>query len=107
MKVDLLEKYLGGVFTNLTGNASGKLRITGPSSHLLYLGTVQLKDASLKVAYTQCTYKIPATTIYFKKDTIDFGSFQLKDRLGHTAYLTPGRLLPHPLLSPLSHFEFN
>jgi len=95
MKVDILEKYLGGVFTNLTGNASGKLRITGPSSHLLYLGTVNLKDAALKVAYTQCNYKIPFATIIFKKDTIDFGSFQLKDRFGHTADLLHGRLLHH------------
>jgi len=107
MKVDLLEKYLGGVFTNLTGNASGKLRITGPSSHLLYLGTVQLKDASLKVAYTQCTYKVPAMTINFKKDTIDFGSFQLKDRLGHTADLLHGRLLHHAFDDLDFDFELN
>jgi hypothetical protein len=95
MKVDILEKYLGGIFTNLTGNASGKLHITGPASHLLYLGTVQLKDAALKVAYTQCNYKIPSATLYFKKDTLDFGSFQLKDRFGHTADLLHGRLLHH------------
>lgn len=107
MKVDILEKYLGGVFTNLTGNASGKLRITGPSSHLLYLGTVQLRDASLKVAYTQCSYKIPAATIQFKKDTIDFGSFQLKDRLGHTADLTRGRLLHHAFDDLDFDFEMN
>jgi hypothetical protein len=92
IRIDLLEKYLGGVFTNLTGNASGKLRITGPSSHLLYLGTVQLKDASMKVAYTQVSYKIPAATIQFKKDTIDFGSIRILDRLGHTADLLHGRL---------------
>ena len=107
MKVDVLEKYLGGVFTNLTGNASGKLRITGPSSHLLYLGTVQLRDASLKVAYTQCSYKIPAATIQFKKDTIDFGSFQLKDRFGHTADLTRGRLLHHAFDDLDFDFEMN
>jgi len=107
MKVDLLEKYLGGVFTNLTGNASGKLRITGPSSHLLYLGTVNLKDASLKVAYTQCTYKIPTATINFKKDTIDFGSFQLKDRLGHTADLLHGRLFHHAFDDLGFDFEMN
>src|SRR5258708_1722207 len=85
VKVNMLEKYLGGIFTNLTGNASGKLQITGQPSHLYYLGTVQLKDASLKVAYTQVTYKIAAAAIRFKKDTIDFGTLQLKDRLGHTA----------------------
>jgi hypothetical protein len=107
IKIDLLEKYLGGVFTNLTGNAAGKLRITGPASHLLYLGTVQLKDASMKVAYTQCVYKIPAATIQFKKDTIDFGTFQAKDRFGHTADLLRGRLFHHAFDDLGFDFELN
>jgi TamB, inner membrane protein subunit of TAM complex len=107
MKVDLLEKYLGGIFTNFTGNASGKLHIVGPASHLLYLGTVQLRDASLKVVYTQCAYKIPAATIQFKKDTIDFGSFQLKDRFGHTGDLLRGRLFHHAFDDLAFDFEMN
>ena len=107
MKVDLLEKYLGGVFTNLTGNATGKLRITGTASHLLYLGTVNLHNTSLKVAYTQCTYKIAALTIQFKKDTIDFGSFQAKDRFGHTADLLRGRLFHHAFDDLGFDFELN
>ncbi|HVU56313.1 MAG TPA: translocation/assembly module TamB domain-containing protein, partial [Puia sp.] len=106
-KVDLLEKYLGGVFTNLSGNASGKLHIVGPGNQLQYLGTVQLKDASLKVAYTQCVYKIQAATIQFKKDTIDFGSFQLKDRMGHTATLTRGKLFHHAFDDLGFDFEMN
>jgi len=106
-KVDLLEKYLGGIFTNLSGNATGKLHIVGPGNQLQYLGTVQLKDASLKVVYTQCTYKIPAATILFKKDTIDFGSFQLKDRMGHTASLTRGRLFHHAFDDLGFDFEMN
>jgi hypothetical protein len=107
MKVNLLEKYLGGIFTNFTGNASGKLQITGAPSHLYYLGTVQLKDASMKVVYTQCTYKIPAATIRFKKDTIDFGTFQVKDRLGHTADLLHGRLMHHAFDDLAFDFEMN
>src|SRR6202000_2653432 len=107
MKVDLLEKYLGGIFTNLTGHASGKLQITGPAAHLLYLGTVQLKDAGVKVVYTQCSYKIPSATIHFKKDTIDFGTFQLKDKFGHTADLTRGRLFHHAFDDLGFDFEMN
>lgn len=107
MKIDLLEKYLGGVFTNLSGNVSGKLHITGPASHLLYLGTVNLRNASLKVAYTQCTYKIPTATIQFKKDTIDFGTFQAKDRFGHTADLLRGRLFHHGFDDLGFDFELN
>ena len=107
MKIDLLEKYLGGIFTNFTGNASGNLHIIGPASHLLYLGTVNLRDASLKVAYTQCTYKIPTATIQFKKDTIDFGTFQAKDRFGHTADLLRGRLFHHAFDDLGFDFELN
>jgi hypothetical protein len=107
MKIDLLEKYLGGIFTNLTGNVSGKLQIVGPVSHLLYLGTVNLRNASLKVAYTQCTYKIPAATIQFRKDTIDFGTFQAKDRFGHTADLLRGRLFHHGFDDFGFDFELN
>ncbi len=106
-KIDLLEKYLGGVFTNLTGNANGKLHIVGPASHLLYLGTVNLRNTSLKVAYTQCTYKIPTATIQFKKDTIDFGSFQAKDRFGYTADLLRGRLFHHAFDDLGFDFELN
>ena len=95
MKIGLLEKYLGGIFSNLDGTASGKLQIVGPGDHLQYLGTVQLKDAGLKVVYTQCYYKIPSAVIQFKKDTIDFGNIQLKDKFGHTAELTRGRLFHH------------
>ncbi|MBN8853660.1 MAG: translocation/assembly module TamB domain-containing protein [Sphingobacteriales bacterium] len=106
-RIELLEKYLGGVFTNLSGNATGKLHIVGPGNQLQYLGTVQLKDASLKVVYTQCTYKIPAATILFKQDTIDFGSFQLKDKMGHTASLTRGRLFHHSFDDLGFDFEMN
>ncbi|HEV2354744.1 MAG TPA: translocation/assembly module TamB domain-containing protein, partial [Puia sp.] len=106
MKVDLLERYLGGVFTNLTGNASGQLHIVGPSSHLLFLGTVQLRNVGLKVAYTQCAYKIPAATIQFKKDTIDFGSLQARDRFG-SADLVRGRLFHHAFNDLGFDFELN
>ena len=106
-KINLLEKYLGDIFSNLSGSVSGQLRIVGPTDHLLYLGNVQLKDASLKVNYTQCTYKIPAATFHFKKDTIDFGTLQLKDRLGHTADLIRGRLFHHAFNDLGFDFEMN
>ena len=30
-KIDLLEKYLGGIFSNVTGFATGQLQISGPA----------------------------------------------------------------------------
>jgi len=106
-KIELLEKYLGNIFSNLSGNATGRLQVIGPGDHLQYLGTVNLKDASMKVNYTQCTYKIPSATIRFKKDTIDFGSIQLKDKFGHTAELTKGRLFHHAFNDLGFDFAFN
>ncbi len=106
-KIDLLQKYLSDLFSNLSGLASGQLRVVGPANRLLYLGTIQLKDAALKVNYTQCTYTIPSATIHFKKDTIDFGNLQLKDRFGHTAELTRGRLFHHAFNDLGFDFEMN
>jgi len=106
-KIDVLEKYLDGIFTNLDGSATGKLQIIGTGDRLQYLGTMQLKDASLKVAYTQCVYKIPSATIQFKKDTIDFGQFQIKDKQGRTATLSRGRLFHHSFDDLGFDFEMN
>ena len=91
-RIDLLEKYLGGVFSNLDGKASGNLHILGPADHLKYIGDVQLKDGRLKVLYTQCSYVIPIANVQLRDGYIDFGSFALKDTLGNTAEMTRGRL---------------
>ena len=37
-KIDFLEHYLTGVFSEVTGYASGQLRIVGPVNRLKYLG---------------------------------------------------------------------
>ncbi|MBS1933172.1 MAG: hypothetical protein JST96_04175, partial [Bacteroidetes bacterium] len=42
-KIDLLEKYLNSVFTNISGYASGKLQIAGPGNQLKYIGKLQLR----------------------------------------------------------------
>ncbi len=94
-KIDLLEKYLNGIFSNIKGFATGQLQVAGTASQLKYLGKLQLKDGKLKVSYTQCTYKIPSAMIDLEDGYIDFGSFQLQDTLGHTGELTRGKLYHH------------
>jgi hypothetical protein len=78
--INLLETYLGGIFSRLSGKATGDLRIVGPSKNLRYLGTVSLKDGGMLVDYTQCYYKIPAATFVFKDGLIDFGTFAIRIR---------------------------
>ncbi|HVM87960.1 MAG TPA: hypothetical protein VMT76_07205, partial [Puia sp.] len=94
-KIDLLEKYLNAVFSNVHGYATGQLHIIGSGDQLKYLGDVKLRDGKLKVNYTQCTYSIPSANILLRDGFIDFGSCQVKDTLGHTAQLTRGRLSHH------------
>ncbi|MBC7850076.1 MAG: translocation/assembly module TamB domain-containing protein [Chitinophagaceae bacterium] len=91
-KIDLLERYLSSVFSDLTGLATGKLRIAGSTRDLKYLGDVSLKEAKLKVNYTNVTYTIPEATFAFKEDLIDFGSFSMKDTFQNSAVVTKGRL---------------
>ncbi|HMH32830.1 MAG TPA: translocation/assembly module TamB domain-containing protein, partial [Puia sp.] len=106
-KIDLLEKYLGGIFSNMTGLASGQLQITGPPDHLKYIGDIKLKDASLRVNYTQCTYTIPSATVQLRDGYIDFGSFILKDTLGNTAEMGKARLSHHSFRDLRYDFELN
>ncbi len=94
-KIDLLQKYLGSVFSNVTGYATGQLQIIGTGNNLDYIGDLQLKDGSLHVNYTRCTYKIPSATVHLRADQIDFGSFQVTDTLGNKAFMSKGILYHH------------
>jgi hypothetical protein len=94
-KIDLLQKYLSSVFSNVTGYATGQLQIIGTGRNLNYIGDLQLKDGSLHVNYTQCTYKIPSATVHLRDDQIDFGSFQVTDTLGNKAQVNKGILYHH------------
>ncbi len=91
-RINLLERYLSGVFSNLDGLATGTLRIVGAPKSLNYIGKVGLKDGKLTVAYTNVTYTIPKADFEFKENLIDFGSFILKDSLGNTGTVSRGKL---------------
>ena len=106
-KIDLLQKYLGSVFSNVTGYATGQLQIVGTGRNLDYIGDLQLKDGSLHVNYTQCTYKIPAATVHLRADRIDFGSFQIRDTLGNKAEISKGILYHHSFRDMRYDFALN
>lgn len=103
-KVDLLEKYIGAIFSNVKGFASGQLQIVGAGNKLKYIGDIKLRDGKLKVNYTQCTYKIPSATVALRDGYIDFGNFQIQDTLGNTGTVSRGKLM-HQSFSDLS-FDF-
>jgi hypothetical protein len=94
-KINLLQKYLDEIFSNIDGYASGQLQIAGAGNKLKYLGKLQLKDGRLKVNYTQCSYKIPLANVDMEDGFIDFGPFEIQDTLGHTGQVTRAKLYHH------------
>jgi len=106
-KIDLLEKYIGEIFGNVKGFATGQLQIVGTGSKLKYIGDVKLRDGQLKVLYTQCRYKIPSATVALRDGYIDFGSFQIQDTLGNTGMVTHGKLMHHSFNDLVYDFTIN
>jgi hypothetical protein len=106
-KIDLLEKYIGVIFSNVTGYASGSLQIVGTGSNLDYIGDIHLTNARLHVNYTRCTYHIPSAMVHMRSDQIDFGAFQIVDSLGNTAEVTKGKLYHHSFRELSYDFAIN
>ena len=88
-EIHILEKYLGSIFSDITGKATGKLSLSGKSSQAKLTGAIRLDSTSMTVDYTRCRYILDnATIINFKPDEIDFGTIKIKDTLNNTATLT-------------------
>ena len=88
-EIHLLENYLGNIFSNIYGRATGKLNISGKASAPKLTGSVRLDKTALTVDYTQCRYTLKDSSIItFNPDEIDFGTIKIIDTLHHTATLT-------------------
>ncbi|HWB25249.1 MAG TPA: translocation/assembly module TamB domain-containing protein [Chitinophagaceae bacterium] len=79
-KIGLLNEFLGDIFGNITGLATGDLSVSGNPSSPQLTGRMVLRDAGLTVKYTQVRYSIDSAVINFKNDGIDFGEFKVFDR---------------------------
>lgn len=80
-KIDLVETFLGDIFSDISGKATGKLLISGNPNKPDLFGNVYLKNTGLKVNYTNVYYTIDSAYIKFVPDGIDFGSFTITDPL--------------------------
>ncbi|MCZ2460075.1 MAG: translocation/assembly module TamB [Chitinophagales bacterium] len=77
--INFLENFLQPLFSNVEGYVTGPISMTGPLKELNFSGKAKLHDASLKVNFTQCTYKIKDTTIHLEPDEIDLNGVVLVD----------------------------
>ncbi|HEY1112516.1 MAG TPA: translocation/assembly module TamB domain-containing protein [Chitinophagaceae bacterium] len=85
--VKILERFIGTLFSDLQGYVTGRLDILGEGTNRDYVGKGRLRDAGLKVNFTQVFYRIDDTDITLTENSIDFGTAKLRDREGNTATL--------------------
>jgi len=92
--VKIAERFIGTLFTNLDGFATGPLKIVNPGSpDAKYIGRLKLEEGGLKVKFTQVYYKLSDGEINFTEDALDIGEIKLIDTVTHnTATLTDGIL---------------
>lgn len=83
--VKFLERFIGDLFSDLQGFATGKLDIVGEGANRDYVGKFALKKAGMKVNFTQVFYQIDDTEIEMTENEINFGRIKLRDRFGNTA----------------------
>ena len=84
-QIRILERFIGGLFSDLQGYVTGNLNILGEGADRQYIGRGRLKDAGLRVNFSQVFYKLDDGDIVFEKDRINLGTLKLRDTLGNTA----------------------
>jgi hypothetical protein len=85
-KFSLIQQFIGGVLTNIDGQANGILHFGGRIENPVLLGSAKLENASFVVDYTKVKYKIEnGASIQFTNEGIDFGTIQVSDLLNRKA----------------------
>ena len=89
-QLKIIERFVGTLFTDVKGYATGYLDILGGGDDRQFIGKMHLQNAGLKVVFTQVAYTIEDTDFEMKKDYIDLNGLVLKDKDGNTAKITGG-----------------
>ncbi len=90
-ELKFLQRFLGDLFSDISGYVTGNFQLLGDFNKLQVVGKGRLKDAGLKVNFTQCFYKIQDTDLELKPTEINLDGIVLTDPVTtHPIYLTGG-----------------
>lgn len=90
-ELKFLHRFLGDLFSDITGYVTGDFDLAGPLEDLHITGKGRLRDAGLKVLYTQCFYKIRDTDLSLTPELINLDGIVLTDPVtGNPIYLQGG-----------------
>lgn len=89
--ISILERFLGGLFSDFSGSVTGDFDLAGPLSGLNITGRGQLHGAGMKVNFTQCYYRIQDTELNLLPNEINLDGLVLIDSVTHNpVYLRGG-----------------
>ncbi len=83
LNLNILEPYLGSVFSKMEGIVHSDLKLFGGAGGKYLTGQATIDSGSLTVDYTKCKYHFTNETVTFKKNVIDLGRMKLKDTLNN------------------------
>lgn len=87
LPIDFLNPLLKVFASDISGFASGRLRLTSQSGNIFLEGAALVENASMKVNYLQTKYSLN-DTIRFDKQGIKFNDVRIKDQEGNIAILS-------------------
>ena len=90
-QIKILERFLGTLFSDMQGFLTGNIDLAGAFNNLAITGKGRLKDAGLKVNFTQTFYKIADTDIELTPREINLDGIILYDTVtNNPVYITGG-----------------
>jgi hypothetical protein len=87
LTIDALNPLLKFFASGISGFATGKVNLSGPTDNLVLTGAVMAENATMKVDYLQAKFKLN-DTIRFDKEGIKFNNVRLTDEKGNPAILS-------------------
>lgn len=105
-KVNILHRFIGDIFSDITGTAKGKLSINGNPNAPDLLGNISLRKAGLTVNYTKVHYTIDSAEIKFEENGIDFGELQIQDKYQNKA-IVKGKLFEKSFKNMVFDFDMS
>lgn len=78
-EIKILERFLGNLFSDMKGFLTGDIDLEGAFKNLAITGKGKLKNAGLKVNFTQCFYWINDTDIELTPQEINLDGIVLTD----------------------------
>ena len=85
----LMERFLGTIVTDINGYATGAVDIFSEGA-LDVVGKVALRNASMRVVFTQVMYTLEDTDIELQKNFLNLDGIFIRDRLGNRARISGG-----------------